>query len=139
MILIRSMMSLRWTLLRKVGTNRVLRTSYSWLLFVPLAAKALANVKRQVELTIFDDIFHLTIELPFSWQIFYYSAIFFSIAGIIYSWCCPAIVKRYVTFPEFFEDGRGLPYLKATTAQSSSLGMAPFDSSPACRKEETQS
>jgi hypothetical protein len=100
-------------MLRDVGSSRVLQTSYVWLLFVPLAARALASVKENLALKIFGEVFHVTFELPFSWKIFYFAAICFSVAGITYTWRCPAIVKRYKAFPAFQEERRGTPYLRS--------------------------
>jgi hypothetical protein len=107
---------LRWTMLREFGSSRVLKTSYFWLLFVPLAARGLANVKENLALTIFGDVINVSFDLPFSWKVFYYAAVCFSIAGIIYSWRCPAIVKRYAAFPAFVDEGRGVPYLRSITS-----------------------
>jgi hypothetical protein len=103
-------------MLRDFGNSRVLKTSYFWLLFVPLAARTLASIEKNLSLTIFGEVFNFTFDLPFSWKVFYYAAVSFSIAGIVYSWRCPAIVKRYTAFPSFVEEGRGVPYLLVWTA-----------------------
>lgn len=50
--------------------------------------------------------------LPFSWRLFYFSAVAISVAGIIYTLACPVLIRNFSTFREFESEGRGLDYLK---------------------------
>lgn len=107
---------LRWSVLRDFGSSRVLRTSYFWLLFVPVMAKALLNIKQRLSFTVFGESMEVSLGLPFSWKIFYFSAVCFSIAGVIYSWRCHVLVKRYASFTEFIQEGRGVSHLRSYAA-----------------------
>lgn len=44
--------------------------------------------------------------LPFSWQALYLAALFFTLANVIYTIFCPAIIKNYDSFNDFMhKDG----------------------------------
>ena len=87
-----------WSNLRSWGNNSLLKTSYIWLFLVPILAKALSNIN---SLTIPWLKNPITLSLPFSWSLFYISAIFFSIAGGIYAITCPTIIRKYENFSLF--------------------------------------
>src|SRR5438094_6474286 len=87
-----------WTALRRFGTSRVLRTSYFWLFFVPIAAKLLLQLKNPLHLDIFGEIHVVHFTLPFSWYCFYFAAIAFSAATLLYSTFCPKVIKEYSSF-----------------------------------------
>ena len=49
----------------------------------------------------------LDLELPFSWQMFFWGAFFASIANLIYVFKCPDIIKMFENYSEFESSGRG--------------------------------
>ena len=98
---------LPWSSLNYVGRTRALRTSYFWLLFVPLAAKALERFDAMVAIPFLGSKQMLTLSLPFSWQMFYFSSVAFAIATFIYTWKCPRIVRDYDRLSDFTEEGKG--------------------------------
>jgi len=55
-----------------------------------------------------------TLLLPFSWKILYLSAVFFSVASLIYSIKCPIVVRDYDNYAQYQEAGRGFAFLMRT-------------------------
>ena len=96
-----------WSALNRLGKSRVLRSSYFWLVFVPLSAKLLARVGNEVSLTLFGEIFLLTMGLPFSWKAFFYASVAFSVASLAYALSCPTIVRDYERFSDLTDQGKG--------------------------------
>lgn len=91
-----------WSKLRGFGESRVLKSSYFWIAFVPLMAKIFRYIN-----TIKIEFIKLDLELPFSWQMFFWGAFFASIANLIYAIKCPEIVKKFENYSEFEKSGRG--------------------------------
>ena len=98
---------LRWSSLSRLGRNRVFKFWYIWLFFVPILAKLLSNLGPDLAFSLFGEEINLHFGLPFSWQMFYFSSVAFSIATIIYQTRCPLIISRYSRFSEFVDEGRG--------------------------------
>jgi len=99
-------MKLRWSNQRAMANSKLVKSSAIWLIVVPFFAKGLASLDNVIELTIFNGTFKVSTVLPFSWQLLFFSACFFTLAGIIYSIYCPNIVKLYENFSQFEADGK---------------------------------
>ena len=102
-----------WDGLNRLGKSRVLQTSYVWLLVVPTAAKILGALESPIVLTGLGQGLRFTLELPFSWKLFYFSAVAISLGGIIYTTRCPKLVRSFSTFADFEAEGRELEYLRS--------------------------
>ncbi|NNK28903.1 MAG: hypothetical protein HKP06_11770 [Flavobacteriaceae bacterium] len=83
-----------WNWIARVGNNRVTKSSYYWIFFVPFIAKLIEKLP---------DI--PSLDLPFSWKIFFFSSLFFGIGTLLYEWKCPDLVKKYATWEEFKKVG----------------------------------
>lgn len=59
----------------------------------------------------------MNFDLPFSWEVFFYSAVAASAANLIYLWKCPPIVKDYPSYLEFKEQGKGNEILRKEFSQ----------------------
>lgn len=105
-------MAINWEVVNKLGKNRLLRTSYIWLILVPPLAKLLSTIRSPLDFSQYVPGLIINLSLPFSWQTFYFSAVIISTAGVIYFLRCPEIVKSFSTFAEFKAEGRDLNYLK---------------------------
>ena len=101
----------KWQDLRRLGTNRFLKSAYFWLLFVPVAANLLANVNGLLSFKIFDAEILIRTGLPFSWQVLFFSALFTSFANVIFSLFCPPVIKEFDTYDDFLKTGRGFPQI----------------------------
>jgi|tagenome__1003787_1003787.scaffolds.fasta_scaffold20990108_20 hypothetical protein len=102
-----------WEGLNRLGHSRVLKTSYVWLLVVPTAARVLKTINSPIVLSGIGEGLRFDLALPFSWRLFYFSAVAISIAGIIHTVACPQLIKNFKTYREFEFEGRGLSYLKS--------------------------
>ena len=99
---------MKWSLIRSLGNSKLVKSSFVWLLIVPIAARLLSNIDEVINLTIFDSQVNLTTSLPFSWQLLFLAACFFTIANIIYNTFCPEIFREYKNYHEFKEHGKTL-------------------------------
>ncbi|MDR7090882.1 hypothetical protein [Cellvibrio fibrivorans] len=100
---IKNPLNTNWRLLSNLGQSKLVRSSYIWMIVIPVAAKVLENIAPEVELHIFNQVFNLTLILPFSWKALYFSSLLFACGTIIYQIFCPKIVKEYPTFKDFLE------------------------------------
>ena len=91
-----------WEGLKAFGSSRAIRTAYFWFLFVPVTAKLLAPLAGKTAL-IWG--LELHVALPFAWQCFFFAAVCFSAANLIYDICCPWIIKRFAQPAEFLTAG----------------------------------
>lgn len=96
---------LNWTQLNALSASKAIRSSYFWFFFVPIVAKLLgtANV---ISFKIYEQQFTVDLSLPFTWEVFFYSAVFMAIANLIHKLCCPEFIKTYPTCTVFIEQGR---------------------------------
>ena len=95
----------QWSTLNRFGQSSLLRTSYVWLFLVPIAAKAISEIKERMPLNVVGYKFDVLPGLPFSWTAFYFMSVSFAIATFVYSWRCPSIVRRYPSFAQFRDEG----------------------------------
>ncbi len=94
---------IRWHRLRGFGSNQAVRWSFIWLIITPLAARLVRSLPDPIVIA------GLSIpkfELPFSWMVFYFSALAFSLAGALYYSYCPSIIRNFRDYAEFRESGR---------------------------------
>jgi len=96
-----------WQRIRIIAELKFVRTSYSWVLVVPIFVKlfSLANEKI-AQLTIFGHQFNVALELPFSWQIFFTSSLFFMFGYFVYLSKAPSIIKDHRNWSEFKNHGQ---------------------------------
>lgn len=98
-----------WTALAKVQKISLVKNMYVWILIVPILANILVKVEGEVVLTIFGENF--PIGLPFSWKIFFYSALGFSFGNLIFAWRCFPIIKNHSDFKSFEDSGKTRQHL----------------------------
>ncbi len=97
--------SYRWSLINKIGKLKSIRSSYIWILIVPILSKILLKIKDEVEITLFGTTWELSLSLPFSWKVFYFSAIAFSLANLLYFIFCPKFITKFQNFGEYKDKG----------------------------------
>ncbi|KPK74071.1 MAG: hypothetical protein AMJ79_14750 [Phycisphaerae bacterium SM23_30] len=98
----------RWSDLRGWGHSRLLQTSYIWIIIVPLAAKILLPIAGDHVFTVFGSRINIHFGLPFSWKLFYFMAISFTIALAFYTLRCPEMLRTYHTFREYRAEHKGI-------------------------------
>ena len=96
-----------WLVLKRRLDSRLLRTSYFWIVFVPIAARVVGSLPATVEAHLLSKMFIFNLDLPFSWQIFYWSSMFFAAASLLYSSKCPEVIRDFDKFSDFASEGRG--------------------------------
>ena len=102
-----------WEELSRFGKNRVIQSSYIWLFLVPLAAKALSTVESPLIISGLSDGLKINLHLPFSWYLFYVSALAFTFATALYALSCPKIIRRYANFRDFEAEGQKFSFLRS--------------------------
>ena len=98
-----------WSSLYHISTSKIVRSSYFWFVFVPIVARMLDQIPTVLKIPWHGEPLALSIALPFSWQLFFFSATFIALANLIYTMRCPELIKTYRTFSDFEKEGKG-PY-----------------------------
>jgi len=96
---------LSWDKLRSIQTNRIVNSMYIWLVIVPVTAKIFSKIENEIILTLNGKEYILDLVLPFSWQMFFFSALFFVLGNLFYSMLSPKIIKEYRDFGHFLQVG----------------------------------
>ncbi len=104
-----------WRLIRSMPDNKFVANSYVWLIIVPVFTKAFSFSGDSFAFSFGDDTLVLLLDLPFSWRLFFLSALLLTMGNILYHIFCPFIVKEYSNFSEF--------YLNASSFQDSEVGL----------------
>jgi hypothetical protein len=99
-----------WNRIAVYGRSKILRTSYIWLLIVPVAYRIIEKIESPLVLTGLADGLVLNIDLPFSWKIFYFAALSIAVATVIFTEKCPDII-RLEDFNGFQRKGYDVRYL----------------------------
>ncbi|WP_057833216.1 hypothetical protein [Colwellia sp. TT2012] len=95
-----------WESFKSLGRSKVIKSSYWWLFIVPMLAKLFEATGDEIVVTIFNATFRMTLNLPFSWSLFYFSAVCFSFASITYLFKCPKSIDKYDSFEAWEKLGR---------------------------------
>ena len=105
---------------------------YVWLFIVPVIAKGLSKVEDIAKVNIFEYSFELKLGLPFSWKVFYFSALTFAAANLLFLWKCYSLIKDHSSFSEFKEAGKGQKQLDGYAEEASlpSIDWSAFDNLP---------
>ena len=70
------------------------------MLITPILAKALSSVN-SIGFFFLETDQSIALSLPFSWQVFFFCALSFSFANVIYILKCPPLVRKYNNFADF--------------------------------------
>lgn len=92
--------------LRSIHAVKLISSMYVWIFIVPVVAQLLSKVNDVATFTIFGYSFEVALELPFSWKVFYFSAMCFALANIIYSIRCPTLIKDHPSYSSFVSEGK---------------------------------
>ncbi|WP_425399976.1 hypothetical protein [Aeoliella sp.] len=102
----------RWSSLKSLGLGAWARLAFVWIILVPIAAKFLSAIKSPVEVDFGGDAILLNFELPFSWKMFYFGAIAFTVGRWMFQYRCPPLIRDYDTFDDYRRIGRGEEHLR---------------------------
>lgn len=103
-----------WSSFYAISQSRVIRSSYFWFIFVPIAARLLSKFPQDVMVSLpgDDDTLRVHIGLPFTWQLFFFGATLMAIANAIFMVRCPEIIRKYKDFSMFQTEGRSTEQLR---------------------------
>lgn len=113
-------LALSWSALNSLGRNRVLATSYFWFAFVPIAARVFDQLDSLLTFKLFGAQISMNTHLPFSWEMFFYAAVAFSVGGLIYNLRCPSIISKYDSLGDFRDEGKQARMLPAEFVKNAS-------------------
>lgn len=102
---------IKWHLLSKINKFKFINTMYIWIFVVPVLSRLLEKVGDVANVTIFDYTFEAQLTLPFSWLVFYFSAVSFAIANVIFQIRCPNIIKDHTGYSDFKQANKGVEHL----------------------------
>ena len=102
-----------WEAIDRLGKNKLLSTSYIWLIIVPIFAKFFEKVNEILDFSKYVPGLKIVLDLPFQWEIFYVSAIMIAVANAIYTLRCPDIIQQFSSYADFEQQRKGLPFVKA--------------------------
>ncbi len=108
---------LKWNNFRTIPHTTTARSMYLWFVVVPIIAKALSKTNETVTFAFHNSEFTLHLRLPFSWQVFYFSALFFVAGNILFSIFCPKIIQDHASYKEFENAGRTRLHLHGYASQ----------------------
>jgi hypothetical protein len=114
----------RWDTVGSVKDLPALRSMYIWLFIVPIAARVLDKVKSPLVMPGTEGTLTINLDLPFSWQVFFFAALSASVANLIFFYACPELVRRFPTFSAFEQEGRDNAFL-LRYSESTGLALAP--------------
>lgn len=104
----------KWTDLQKVSDTKFVKSMYMWIFIVPLLVKAFEYVEdEKFVLQVFEQQLPISTSLPFSWSMFYFSALFLALGNLIYLYKCPKIIKEHRNYQNYVAEGKKLKQLEA--------------------------
>jgi hypothetical protein len=132
--------NLRWSGLRRLGENRVARTSWVWLVIVPASAKLVHKLQEQVRgLDVTEHpwaAFVNSLYLPFAWEILFAAALGFTIGTLVFSFACPAMIQENSGLAEFQREGKSLTNLAWYAVPFGKIPVAPQEEGGTLRQLE---
>ena len=91
---------MNWLSISEIGNSRVVRSMLILMILTPFLAKSFCSVN-SVDLTFFKTDQAIFLSLPFSWQVFFFCALSFTIANVIFLGKCPSLIKKYNNYADF--------------------------------------
>jgi hypothetical protein len=101
-----------WCGLRKTGNSKFITSMSIWIFIVPMVVKVFEHFSEDtIQLVIFQQVINLSVGLPFSWVVFYFSAIFLTLGNVLYQFRAPKIIKDHPSYQSYIEEGKKLKQL----------------------------
>ena len=101
-----------WNDLRKMGNAKFVSSMYIWIFIVPIIAKMFEFIETDIiNLVIFEQVIPFNTNLPFTWTMFYFSALFLALGNLIYIIKCPKIIKDHPSYQSYLDEGKQLKQL----------------------------
>lgn len=131
--------SISWIIVNSLGKLKFSRSSYYYLVIIPILVKALDKVNNPLLLKIGESGIPINLELPFSWYLFYFGALAIAIGSILYQIFCPELIKNYRNYGEFLDAGESDNYLDNVSRKYKlSTFFLPFLGEPYLEEKKTE-
>jgi hypothetical protein len=91
---------MNWLKIADIGNSKIVRSMLIWMLITPIFAKLFGSVNT-MNITFLQLDNPVVLSLPFSWQVFFFCALSFTIANILFSYKCPELIKKYKHYSDF--------------------------------------
>ncbi|HCH0720604.1 TPA: MFS transporter permease [Vibrio parahaemolyticus] len=95
-----------WRELKLIQSTKLVQSTYVWLVVVPIAVKLLNQFGDTATIKIGGIPHTIDLVLPFSWQMFYLSALSFVIGNIVFIAFAPKISKEFLDYGDFKAKGK---------------------------------
>ena len=95
-----------WSNLKYIQTNKIINTTYIWLAVVPITAKLFSKLEDTFQITIGEKLYVFDLKLPFSWQLFFFSALCFVIGNLLFTLFAPKLVKEFNDYGQYDKAGK---------------------------------
>ena len=105
-----------WEFISKYGKNTFVKNSYIYLIIVPFLAKLLSKLENPLKIILSGIEYKFDLSLPFSWILFYFAALAFTIGYIIFFIRAPNIIKENVNFSDFSDAKKNFNHLNGYLA-----------------------
>ncbi|MEM7611098.1 MAG: hypothetical protein AAF270_05435 [Pseudomonadota bacterium] len=105
------MKATNWSTLKRVETIRLVQSMYIWLFLVPILVKFTNRIEDLISVTIFDYSFEIATGVPFSWQLFYFSAVGFVLGNLLVLIFCPRVIAENESYSSFVDQKKGRAHL----------------------------
>lgn len=107
----------RWRALLSVLDAGIFSRLYIWLIIVPWFAQFSEKFPSSIDIKPFDSepIVSITLSLPFSWYVLYFSGISFVIARVIFIYYCPKFLREYENAGDARSKGLTIQYVMNET------------------------
>jgi len=109
---VKKIISQEWVVLRQIGNSKFINSMYIWIFIVPVVAKLFEHLGEDIlNFVVFQQQISFSPNLPFSWKVFYFSAMAFAISNLIVKIRCPKIIKDHLSFQSYKDEGKTLKQL----------------------------
>lgn len=95
-----------WQHLSSIGNNKVIKSTYIWIIVIPIIAKFLEKIPDNLIIPFYENI-EIQLKLPFSWQLLYFSALIFAISTVMFTLFSPPLLSKFSDIPSYIEKGLG--------------------------------
>lgn len=90
-----------WKFIAKYGKNKIVQRTYIFLFLVPFLITTLVKF----------DLSKIIEAIPFSWHMFFYSSVSFTLGNIVYQLFAPSIIKDNSSFYEFSSQSKNWDHM----------------------------
>lgn len=100
-----------WSVLKGLETNPIVKSAFIWFIIVPVCARIFGSLNDTLTFTYDEYEYVINLSLPFSWQIFFYSACAYAAGSLVVKLCCPSIIVDHNEYSSFQKSGQSWPQI----------------------------